>query len=271
MSVISSITNMVYEIFEPIVGRKNVYISHQNEEPFVSVVIYSTNPDKCAFLDFIIYIEENYIYINQLENCTQRSMGLRLLNLLENLAKRIGVREILLVDASKIEFGFGSYVSLNTLYTLTTGQSWYNKLGYICKDSRIPNFDHKLEFEENKRKISNTTVKKLVLEVEQNIGEPIDTLLEEIEIAYPDLDPNKTIKEYFNIVKVKLQEHSNDIILLVKLIQKINDADVITTYTSHQCILVKEINIGAGKMRKKTKFRKAKTLNKTRKFKKHSK
>lgn len=280
MSEFSKIINVIYETFEPIVGRENIHVRrYENKE--ISVVIYSQslpNSPKCLFLDFIIYETENKIFINELGNCKQRRMGPYLLNLIENMAKRIGISKISLIDESKIEFGYGMYVSLNALYNLTTGQSWYNKLGYICKDKDFPNY-HENEFKENLKKINTTSVINFVLEeVEPIMGEPMGELLKDIEIQFPELNPNKTIQEYFTNAKYILQQYSDgtldknkNIVSLATLINKIDESKVITTYSTFHCKLVKELKTEGGKrIRKKgkktkSKTKKVKNLRRTRK------
>jgi hypothetical protein len=165
-----------------------------------------------------------------------------------------------LIDMSKLVMGIGSSISLNTLYNLTTGQSWYNKLGYICRDPDFPDY-HVTQFEENKNKITTMSVREFVSEeVEPMVGEPMGGLLEEIEIEFPefDLDPDKTIQEYFTFVKSILQQYSEgtfgknkNVSLLWKLIKLIDDTKNITTYPTSDCLLSKYMKTAGGRNRKK--------------------
>jgi hypothetical protein len=187
-------------------------------------------------------------------------MGEKLLNLVEDLARRIGSEEIALDDMSKLIIDSDKSVSLITLYNLTTGQSWYNKLGYICKDEEDIDFNHVDAFESNKVKITTTSVNDFVLEeVEPIVNKSMDKLLEEIKEQFPELDPDKTIQDYFIIVKNILQQYSDgkldqDVSLLVKLVDLISRADIISTYNNKKdCVLVKEMKTsrGVGRIRKK--------------------
>ena len=260
MSTNRDISDAIYAVFTPLVGRENIHIKYQNGRP-TDIVIYSPSlPTKCIFLELYIYPKENSIYIHGLHNCEQKRMGLQLLNLVEDLAKRIGSNEITLIDMSKLVMGIGSSISLNTLYNLTTGQSWYNKLGYICRDPDFPDY-HVVQFEENKNKITTMSVREFVSEeVEPMVGEPMGGLLEEIKIEFPefDLDPDKTIQEYFTFVKSILQQYSEgtfgknkNVSLLWKLIKLIDDTKNITTYPTSDCLLIKEMKTAGGRNRKK--------------------
>lgn len=253
MSSFSGIADSIFAVFEPLVGRKNIVIEYQNRKP-VSVEILSKTLPKCVFLELSFSAKENNnIYIHGLKNCKERHMGLQLINLVENLSRRIGSHEITLIDMSNLVLTPNKSVPLFTLYNLTTGQSWYNKLGYICKDD---DFNHDETFESNKNKITTMSVKDFATnEVERRVsrqmGEPMDKLLQKINLQFPELDPDQKIQEYFIIVKEKLQQYSNgtlskDISLLVELINLISDAEVITTYPNKECLLVKEMNTASG-------------------------
>jgi hypothetical protein len=263
MSTFDEITDAIYYIFEPLVGRENIYIEYENGRP-TSVEISSKTLPKCKFLELHFSARKNNnIYVQALKNCKEKRMGQKMLNLVEDLARRIGSEEIALDDMSKLEIGSGKSVSLITLYNLTTGQSWYNKLGYICKDE---DFSHAEAFESNKVKITTTSVNDFVLEeVEPIMNKSMDKMLEEIQIQFPELDPDKTIQEYFIIVKEKLQQYSDgtlddDVSLLVKLVDLISRADIIiTTYNMTDCTLVKEMKSSTGEGRKKHSSRKKRT------------
>jgi hypothetical protein len=270
MSTFDEITDAIYYIFEPLVGRENIYIEYENERP-ISAEISSKTLPKCKFLELHFSARKNNnIYVQALKNCKEKRMGQKMLNLVEDLARQIGSEEIALDDMSKLEIGSDKSVSLITLYNLTTGQSWYNKLGYICKDE---DFNHAEAFESNKVKITTTSVNDFVLdEVEPIMNKSMDKMLEEIQTQFPELDPDKTIQEYFIIVKEKLQQYSDgtlddDVSLLVKLVDLISRADIISTYNMTDCTLVKEMKSSTGGKQKRKKYstrkkRKTKTKSK---------
>jgi len=278
MSAFSKITGDIYYIFEPLVGYENIYIEYNNNGKPISAEISSKTLPKCNFLELhFSATENNNIYVQALKNCKEKRMGQKMLDLVEDLARRIGSNEIALDDMSKLIIEPGKSVSLITLYNLTTGQSWYNKLGYICKDEEDIdfNFNHAKAFESNKVKITTTSVNDFVLEEVEPIivNKSMDKLLKEIQTQFPELDPDKTIQEYFIIVKDILQQYSDgkldqDVSLLVKLVDLISRADIISTYNNKKdCVLVKEMKTsrGVGRIRKKhlsRKKRKAKGKSK---------
>lgn len=256
MSRFSEITDAIYAVFEPLVGSENIHIEYNNENGRpISAEITSKTLPKCNLLELYFALNKS-IHVESVKNCKERRMGQQLLNLVENLARRIGFNEITLIDMSKLVIESGKTVSLITLYNLTTGQSWYNKLGYICKDN---DFNHDEAFKSNKTKITTMSVSEFILkEVDAMYRKQMNQLLKEIEIQFPELNPNnKTIQEYFIIVKDKLHQYSEgsliyDISLLTKLINQIHNANIITTYTTNDCLLIKEINmLSGGRIRKK--------------------
>jgi len=275
MSTFDEITDAIYAVFEPLVSYENIHIEYnKNGRPILAEISSKTLP-KCNFLELHFSARKNNnIYVQALKNCKEKRMGEKLLNLVEDLARRIGSEEIALDDMSKLIIDSDKSVSLITLYNLTTGQSWYNKLGYICKDEEDIDFNHVDAFESNKVKITTTSVNDFVLEeVEPIVNKSMDKLLEEIKEQFPELDPDKTIQDYFIIVKNILQQYSDgkldqDVSLLVKLVDLISRADIISTYNNKKdCVLVKEMKTsrGVGRIRKKhlsRKKRKAKGKSK---------
>lgn len=252
-----TIINAIYDVFSPLVGRDNINIREQIEPIYIVI----TRPAPlCYFLElYISTTENNNILVYKLDNCDEKTMGAKLLSSVEILAKRIGSSQIKLIDASKLKIA-GSSVSLKTLYNLTTGQSWYNKLGYICKDE-----DYDTALKENKTKITTTTMREFSEEIEREIYHPIDRLLEDIKEEFPEfeLDIDKTIQDYFTIVKNILQQYSSgnnsgnsssnnrlknkNIRLLIDLVNFADDANIITTHIVKDCILIKDMKTSGGK------------------------
>jgi len=263
-----TIINAIYDVFSPFVGRDNINIQQQTEP--IYIVIRRSEP-LCYFLELYISTRENNnILVHKLDNCHEKTMGAKLLSSVEILAKRIGSSKISLIDASKLEIA-GASVSLKTLYNLTTGQSWYNKLGYICKDE-----DYDTALKENNTKITTTTMREFSEEIETQIYQPIDTLLENIkeEFSEFDLDIDKTIQEYFTIVKNILQQYSSannriknkNIRLLIDLVNFVDDANIITTHVVKDCILIKEMKTSGGKRASRINRKRHTVFKKTKKI-----
>jgi len=188
--------------------------------------------------------------VNNLDNCQEQQQGKKLLELVEKLAKNIRSSQITLVDASKIKLSDGS-VSLKTLYNLTTGQSWYNSLGYICLDNTYGTYE--TLYEENLRKIQTVSVSNFIEDVKDQMGDKlveqlIDNTFTEINEIFKDiLTPAMTIQTYFTKVKDILKENTSpNIHLLIGLLSYIDVANIITTSIS-DCLLVKLLNPAGGK------------------------
>ena len=208
----------------------------------------------CIYLE--LYINTDTIHVNNIDNCEDPGMGRSLLTKVEELAREIGRTKITLVDSSKIKINVNS-VSLKTLYLLTTGQSWYNSLGYICPDT------HAAYYEENQQMITTTSVLDFVETVKKHTRDThtenrIDELFLEInQTYYPELDGTMTIQEYFTIVKNILKENtsSKNIHLLIEFLFHIDASHAIYTYSSDGCLLVKELLLAGGRKYRKTKKR----------------
>ena len=187
---------------------------------------------------------KNNIHVHNIDNCEEQNKGREFLMLVEEIAQQIGSKEITLLDASRIKFPHSS-VSLKTLYNLTTGQSWYNSLGYICLNNPYGSYAENYEF--NKRKIKTTKVSDFIEEVKDNTHdrlteEMIDNLFREITETHHELNPEMNIHDYFTIVKKILRERSSPVVvLLIKLLFNIEVSDVISTSLS-DCLLVKEMD-----------------------------
>jgi hypothetical protein len=78
-------------------------------------------------------IKEDSIYVEWLTKCDSGS-GTALLHKVEQFATEIGIFKIILEDASQVITPCYSVTSLRMLSILTTGKTWYNKLGYTSKN-----------------------------------------------------------------------------------------------------------------------------------------
>jgi hypothetical protein len=100
---------------------------HNNEYEKVKI----TDKVEKSCIDFTI--KEDLIYVDWLNNC-ESGTGTTILQKVEQFAREIGIFKITLEDASQINTPCHNRVSLEILSILTTGKSWYNKLGYICEN-----------------------------------------------------------------------------------------------------------------------------------------
>lgn len=282
------IQNEVHSVFDSVVGPENILIINRKDGTLYVGIKKRGYP--CVYLELYIYTSgenKNNIHLHTLDNCEEENKGREFLILLEELAQRIGSKQITVLDASRIKWGSQS-VSLKTLYNLTTGQSWYNSLGYICLDN--PYGSYAENYEHNKIKIRTTKISDFIDEVKHFISdrpssEVIDRLFAEITEKYRgELNQDMNILDYFTVVKQKLRERSSsDIDLLIELLHNIEVSDAISTSLSG-CLLVKEMatsplikdipkkaKISGGKKTKKNKKSKKNTKKKIRKYKRSHK
>ena len=246
---IENIINLVHSVFDKIVGPNNITIN-QKQDGTIYIGIQRPTPPLCFYLElYISTSDKNNIHIHTLDNCKEQKKGRELLRLVEELGHLIGSSQITLVDASKIRW-VNESISLKTLYNLTTGQSWYNSLGYICINN--PYGSHAENFEYNKNKIKNSNVKDFIDEIKDKMYDKdtenlIDEIFGEITEKYQsELNPEMSIQDYFTVVqKIIRQNTSSHIHLLIKLLYYIEISDIITTSLS-DCLLVKDISYKGG-------------------------
>ena len=99
----------------------------------------------CLHLKF----EADNIYIDRLDKCSDS--GTILLSKIKDVAQKLGLKYVSLVNGSEI-VGYKHSFSLSYLQILTTGQSWYNKYGYVSSN-------YKKELANNKKIIAEPFIK----------------------------------------------------------------------------------------------------------------
>jgi hypothetical protein len=116
-------------VFETFFGPE-FQISHSIPKKMFKIkAAHSTGEDFCAKVG----IYHNEMYIESLGKCGEHS-GTKILRNLLQVAKCLKLEHIFLEDASKIKSsssGKECAFDLWVLHILTTGQSWYNKHGFI--------------------------------------------------------------------------------------------------------------------------------------------
>jgi hypothetical protein len=138
------------------------------------------------------------IFINHLDKCESGS-GTDLLSKVEYLSRQIGIRKLGLIDGSTIRTNCGTSFPLKTLYTLTTGQSWYNSKGYIDP------------YNQNKIKKHNKSIIKtkmaefiMTLEEDEFLEESLDNIRQKTNLSI-----RLTVKDFFTSAKKILQESTD--------------------------------------------------------------
>ena len=110
----------------------NVVINNPGTD-IVSVTITNKTKDPVICVKFTI--KGRIIELNSLLKCRDTDTGAfvtgtALLTKVETFAKQLGITDIILYDESKINV-CGNQIDLAHFKILTTGMSWYNKLGYV--------------------------------------------------------------------------------------------------------------------------------------------
>lgn len=110
----------------------NVNINGQGSN-IVSVIITNKTEEDVICVKFTIRVQERIIQLNSLLKCRvtgDDGTGTALLSKVETFAKQLGITHITLDDESNI-YICGNEIVLAHFKILTTGISWYNKLGYV--------------------------------------------------------------------------------------------------------------------------------------------
>jgi hypothetical protein len=170
------------------------------------------------------YITSYYIYIKSVKRCGDITGTVLLENIFKLAQELLNIEYIELIDESGILI-CEEIISLRTIKILTTGQSWYNKLGY-----KSTNYIKELEFNSKiikqkyksfiesipsaitlfGNKIDNeysgaqqwTLLEKLTMVIKL-IEE--DKILEEVNTLFPVKDDNVTVQEYFSSIWEQIQ------------------------------------------------------------------
>jgi hypothetical protein len=176
------------------------------------------------------YITSYYILIQSVKRCGDITGTVLLENIFKLAQELLNIEYIELIDESGILI-CEEIISLRTIKILTTGQSWYNKLGYkstnyikelefnskIIKQkyksfiesipSAIPLFVNKI-YNEYSGAQQWTLLEKLTM-VKKLIEE--DKILEEVNTLFPVRDDNVTVQEYFSSIWEQIQIQIRDI------------------------------------------------------------
>lgn len=153
-----------------------IVINNQGTDIVSVIIINKTEEDPVICVKFTI--KGRIIELNSLLKCRDTDTdafvtGTALLTKVETFAKEIGITDIILYDESKINI-CGNQINLAHFKILTTGMSWYNKLGYFSRN-------HEYDMRENSAFIEL----------------PIAAQLQpEITKTFPPTLPDETVKSY---------------------------------------------------------------------------
>jgi hypothetical protein len=182
------------DILSEIFTDCNVDINEDDE-----YVIEDKNNNNC--ITFNIFSDKNQLYIDMLDKCDALS-GTQTLEKIEEFAKRIGINEIRILDATelifcnkKVEF------DLRILYILTTGETLYNSKGYYI--------EKQTEINAHNKQIIKMNIIYFLNNVKQNnkYNKIINTYIDKI---YTLNINNITVKQYFIFLKICILEYTLD-------------------------------------------------------------
>ena len=248
----------------------DVFMTKKNKSPLNGNLKFTIRDKSQKFCIIFTIINDDLISVDDLTKCNSGS-GTELLHKVEQFAREIGIFKIILEDASKITTPCEKdRVSLQMLSILTTGESWYNKLGYMC---------------ENQDEINshNNSI------IQMKFSDVIDMVHEIIEIQHPNhlhgfetlihilirqeeiINFESTVQEVFTKIKSMLkpgQPCLPDIEPhLVSLIMYINMSNILLIPLPYKTVLTKTLqthDIGkGGTKRKGTKKKRTKKQKRT--------
>lgn len=178
----------------------------------------------CMLTEFSI--SDDNIFISALHKCEGVS-GSIMLDKIELFARNFGVKTISLNDASNIIIEECDVkISLQVLYLLTAGMSWYNSKGYvdetmyeggIGQDIRTDDINQPMDIFMQKVVVGLIETDDVVYfkangkmfnDTVDSQGIPTNymyELLSKINRIVPDLHSGRIVKDYFNIVKTLLK------------------------------------------------------------------
>jgi hypothetical protein len=156
---------------------------------------YSSGSDDVDYDDAFKRIKGE-VFINHLDKCESGS-GTELLKKIEYLAKLIGINRLGLYDGSTIKTDCGTSFPLKTLYTLATGQTWYNSKGFIDP------YNHKKTKKHN-MKIIQTKMKDFLSTLSEDdfLADSMENIRERTHLSVNNI----SVKDFFVRAKKILQE-----------------------------------------------------------------
>lgn len=189
----------------------SIQYSNDPEDKETKIINITDKQNKyCIVFSFHATDVTDYVELESLGKCNSGS-GTNLLKRFEKFAQTLPkkIKKIILVDASTLYFCSdperhyrGISVPLNLLFALSTGQTWYESLGYESSTS-LNNKINNTNFIEN-----NTIANVLPMFQEKYPNEPhIDYLQKLSQQSDPQ---NLTVQEFFQHVKRRLQEVNQD-------------------------------------------------------------
>ena len=219
------------------------------ESNIVSVIITNKTEQDVICVKFTMRVQERIIQLNSVLKCRDTGddgTGTALLSTVETFARQIGITYITLDDESKI-YICGNQIDLAHFKILTTGMSWYNKLGYFSRS-------HESDMRANSAFIAS----------------PIATYLtQDITKTFPPASPDETVQSYVTRIFTSIRQQEPPcseedkargkyLHMIVKLLKG---------NISYNTQLTKDLEQRAGRRKLRTKRKKPNKKKRTRKHK----
>jgi hypothetical protein len=173
------------------------------------VTIYTNNEDKIECATLLIH-SPTHLYLDMLNKCGENS-GTQVIKLIEKFAKQYGYNKIELEDDSRIysektpfrKKGGRCMIWLPILQILSSGTTWYNKLGYTSKY-------YKTEVKHNEAVIKKSFVKFMNTLVANTFNQDkrapsLESLIEGMYLFVGKDENNISVKDLFTKVSKKLR------------------------------------------------------------------
>ena len=234
----------------------------ESKDGYRKFLIIDKHKNSCV--DFII--KEDSIYVDWLTNCSSGS-GTTLLHKVEQIAVEMGILKIALMDASQITTPCNKGVSLQLLSILTTGKSWYNKLGYVCEQqSEIDSYNNSII-----HMLFSDFIGIIYEFFEKNYEDKIESFQTLINQLLSIIDFESTVQEVFIKIKGMLKKGQPCLAIepkLLLLITYIKMSNIILIPPPFKTTFTKIIQPGGKKIKRKGKTNKRKGKTNKRKGKK---
>jgi hypothetical protein len=224
----------------------------ESKDGYRKFLIIDKHKNSCV--DFII--KEDSIYVDWLTNCSSGS-GTTLLHKVEQIAVEMGILKIALMDASQITTPCNKGVSLQLLSILTTGKSWYNKLGYVCEQqSEIDSYNNSII-----HMLFSDFIGIIYEFFEKNYEDKIESFQTLINQLLSIIDFESTVQEVFIKIKGMLKKGQPCLAIepkLLLLITYIKMSNIILIPPPFKTTFTKIIQPGGKKIKRKGKTNKRK-------------
>ena len=220
------------------------------ESNIVSVIITNKTEQDVICVKFTMRVQERIIQLNSVLKCRDTGddgTGTALLSKVETFARQIGITHITLDDESNINI-CGNQIDLAHFKILTTGMSWYNKLGYFSRS-------HESDMRANSAFIAS----------------PIAAhLTQDITNTFPPTSPDETVQSYVTRIFTSIRQQeptcSQDDIARGKYLHNMI-VNHLKGKISYDTKLTKDLEQRAGRRKLRTKRKKPNKKKRTRKHK----